>query len=249
MSNLADFWDNVREQTSVSVCEAITFATPELFDRGCERLIEGSIVTIELLVISCLAGFCIAVPLSLARAFGAPWLSRTAWAYTYLFRGTPLLIQLWLIYFGIGSLGKDILGPAWWLLGDAERVGLVVLTLNTSAYVAEILRGGFVNVPADQREAAMASGMSPFLTLRRVLFPQALRIAWPAYGNEIILLLKGSALVSTITVLDLMGQLRTLFSRSYALDLFLYGAVLYLILVLIVTGLLRGIERLWIRAS
>ncbi len=249
MSNLADFWDNVREQASVSVCEAVTFATPELFDRGCERLIEGAIVTIGLLVVSCLAGFCIAVPLSLARAFGAPWLSRTAWAYTYLFRGTPLLIQLWLIYFGVGSLGKDLLGPVWWLLGDAERVGLLVLTLNTSAYVAEILRGGFVNVPADQREAAMASGMSPFLTLRRVLFPQALRIAWPAYGNEIILLLKGSALVSTITVLDLMGQLRTLFSRSYALDLFLYGAVLYLILVLIVTGLLRGIERLWIRAS
>ena len=87
------------------------------------------------------------------------------------------------------------------------------------------------------------------MILRRVLFPQAMKIAWPAYGNEIILLLKGSALVSTITVLDLMGQLRTLFSRSYALDLFLYGAVLYLILVLIVTGLLRAIERMWLKTA
>jgi polar amino acid transport system permease protein len=117
-----------------------------------------------------------------------------------------------------------------------------VLTLNTAAYAAEIFRGGIVNVPRGQIEAATAIGMDWWTAMRRIVLPQALRISWPAYSNEVILLLKGSALVSTITVLDLMGQTRTIFARSYSLEIFLYAVVLYLIFSGTLTLLLRWIE-------
>jgi polar amino acid transport system permease protein len=145
-------------------------------------------------------------------------------------------------YYGFGALGEDGLGPLWPLFRDAYTVGVITLTINTSAYAAEIFRGGIVNVPSGQIEAAIASGMNWWTTMRRIVLPQALRIAWPAYSNEVILLLKGSALVSTITVLDLMGQTRTIFARSYSLDIFLYAAALYLILSGSLTVLLRWIE-------
>ena len=105
--------------------------------------------------------------------------------------------------------------------------------------MAEILRGGLVNINKGQMEAAKVCGISWFNSMRHILFPQALRISWPAYGNEVILLMKGSALVSTITVLDLMGQTRTVFARTYSLDIYLYAAVLYLVLTGVITLLLR----------
>ena len=172
-----------------------------------------------------------------ARALSLP-----AYVYTYVFRGTPLLVQLWVFYYGFGAIGEEGLGFLWPVFRDGYMVGLLTLTINTSAYAAEILRGGIVNVPNGQIEAAIASGMSWWTTMRRIVLPQAFRIAWPAYSNEVILLLKGSALVSTITVLDLMGQTRTIFARSYSLDIFLYAAVLYLILSGTLTVLLRWIE-------
>ena len=174
-------------------------------------------------------------------------LSVVATSYCYLFRGTPLLVQLWIAYFGIGALGQEVVGPFWFILSDSWLVGLMVLTLNTSAYVAEILRGGLVNINKGQMEAAKVCGISWFNSMRHILFPQALRISWPAYGNEVILLMKGSALVSTITVLDLMGQTRTVFARTYSLDIYLYAAVLYLVLTGVITLLLRTMEKRWAR--
>ncbi|NJO37449.1 MAG: ABC transporter permease subunit [Rhizobiales bacterium] len=152
-------------------------------------------------------------------------------------------MQLWIAYFGLGGLGEDGLGPVLWaFFKDGWNIGLLVLTLNTGAYVAEILRGGIVNVPKGQMEAALAYGMTWLQAMRRIILPQAFKIAWPAYGNEVILLLKGSALISTITVLDLMGQTRTVFARSYNLEIYLYAAVLYLLLAGVITVAFRRIE-------
>ena len=133
--------------------------------------------------------------------------------------------------------------PFWIVLSDAEICGLLGLTLNTTAYVAEILRGGIAGVPKGEIEAAEACGMSRLTVYRRIVLPRALRIAWPAYGNEVILLLKGSALVSTITVYDLMGETRSVFSRGYDDTVYLYAAATYLILALAVTGTFRLSER------
>ncbi len=228
--------------TSDAACAALKPVSPELFAAACPRFFDGLFVTLELVILSTLLGLFFALALALARVSNNALLSVPAYVYCYVFRGTPLLVQLWILYFGIGSLGADGLGPLWAFFRDSWSVGLLALVLNTAAYSAEILRGGIENVPRGQIEAARAYGLSWRQQMQRIILPQALRIAWPAYGNEVILLMKGSALVSTITVLDLMGQTRTVFSRSYNLEIFFYGAILYLALTGILTLLLRGIE-------
>lgn len=227
---------------SDTLCADVRPVSPEMFAEFCPRFLDGFFVSIELLVLSTLMGFVIAIAFALARTSGVTILSFIAGAYIYVFRGTPVLVQLWVFYYGFGALGADGLGPLWPLFRDGYTVGLMVLTINTAAYSAEIFRGGIVNVPHGQLEAATAAGMDWWTVMRRVALPQALRIAWPAYSNEVILLMKCSALVSTITVLDLMGQTRTIFARTYSLEIFLYAIVLYLLLAGTLTVILRLIE-------
>jgi polar amino acid transport system permease protein len=227
---------------SDGVCSILAPVSPKLFAASCTRFIDGFFISIELVLLSSLIGIVLALAIAIARTSNNAVLSAPAYVYTYVFRGTPLLVQLSVFYYGFGAIGEDGLGILWPLFRDAYTVGLLTLTINTAAYAAEIFRGGIVNVPNGQIEAAIASGMSWWTMMRRIVLPQALRIAWPAYSNEVILLLKGSALVSTITVLDLMGQTRTIFARSYSLDIFLYAALLYLVLSGSLTVLLRWIE-------
>jgi His/Glu/Gln/Arg/opine family amino acid ABC transporter permease subunit len=242
MSAIGTLYTNGKIWVSDNLCELVGPLTPNLFATSCPRFADGFFVTVELLVLATLIGFVLAVLLALARTSNVASLSLPAYAYTYVFRGTPLLVQLWVFYYGFGALGAEGLGPFWLLFRDAYSVGLIVLTINTAAYAAEIFRGGIVNVAPGQVEAATAMGMDWWTTMRRIVLPQAFRIAWPAYSNEVVLLLKGSALVSTITVLDLMGQTRTIFARSYSLDIFVYAAVLYLTLSATLTVLLRWME-------
>jgi len=215
----------------------------EQFLQYSDRFVDGTLITIELVVISSAIGLAIAVPMALARVSRNPLLAGFAYGYIYLLRGTPLLVQLYLVYFGLGQFEAVRESLFWPVLRDEIWCGLIGLTLNTSAYVAEILRGGIRGVPHGEVEAARAAGMSQALMYRRIILPKAFRIAWPAYGNEVILLLKGSALVSTITVLDLMGVTRTVFSRTYSLDIFLYAAVLYFAMTFVLTRIFRLMER------
>ena len=216
---------------------------PELWMQYGDRLIDGAVITVKLVVLACILGLVLAVPLALARRSNRPWLSVSAYLYIYFFRGTPLIVQLALVYYGLAQFEAVRESPFWIVLGDAEYCGLLGLTLNTTAYVAEILRGGIAAVPRGELEAAEACGMSRMTANRRIVLPRAMRIAWPAYGNEVILLLKGSALVSTITVYDLMGETRSVFSRGYDDAIYLYAAALYLTLTLVFTGGFRLAER------
>lgn len=242
MFNLATSYLHLKIAASDGACAALSPISPDLFAQSCPRFFDGFFVTLELLVLSSAIGFVVALAIVLARVSRIPLLSIPAQAYVYIFRGTPLLVQLWVLYYGLGSLGAEGLGPLWPFFKEGWWVGLLTLILNTSAYVAEILRGGIENLPTGQVEAAEACGMSWSQRMRRIIFPQAIRIAWPAYGNEVILLMKASALVSTITVMDLMGQTRTIFSRSYDLSIFLYGALMYLVLAGVITLGLRLFE-------
>ena len=239
------WYTDIKYAVSDGVCAIVSPVAPNAFADYCSRFADGFIVTIELLSLSCLLGFILAVILVLARLSRFKVLSATATTYCYVFRGTPLLVQLWIAYFGIGALGQETVGPFWVILSNSWLVGLMVLTFNTSAYVTEILRGGLVNIDKGQMEAAKVCGISWFKAMRHILFPQALRISWPAYGNEVILLMKGSALVSTITVLDLMGQTRTVFARTYSLDIYFYAAILYLALTGVITLMLKTMEKRW----
>ena len=216
---------------------------PELWIQYGDRLIDGAVVTVKLVALACILGLALAVPLALARRSNRRWLSVPAYLYVYFFRGTPLIVQLALLYYGLAQFEAVRESPFWIVLGDAEYCGLLGLTLNTTAYVAEILRGGIAAVPRGELEAAEACGMSRMTANRRIVLPRAMRIAWPAYGNEVILLLKGSALVSTITVYDLMGETRSVFSRGYDDAIYLYAAALYLTLTLVFTGGFRLGER------
>lgn len=240
---------NIYQSTKYAVTDALCAAgapfLPDSFNTYCTRFIDGFFVTVELLLLSCIAGGVLAIGLTLVQLCRYRLFSRAVTCYSYIFRGTPLLVQLWIVYFGLGSFGATYWGVFWPFFRDGWNIGLFVLTLNTAAYVAEILRGALVNIDKGQMEAAKACGLSWFLAMRRIMLPQAFRIAWPAYGNEVILLMKGSALVSTITVLDLMGQTRTVFARTYALDVYFYSAVLYLLLAGLITGGFKLIERRW----
>ena len=208
-----------------------------------DRFWDGTLITLKLVFLSSVLGLMIALPLALARSSTKRRFWIPAYSYIYFFRGTPLLIQLFLLYYGLGQFPVVTESFLWPVLGDAEWCGLIGLTLNTSAYTAEILRGGIRAIPRGEIEAAKAFGMSWGMLQRRIILPRALRIAWPAYGNEVVLLLKGSALVSTITVWDLMGETRSVFSRTYALEIFLYAAVIYFLLTFILTRIFNQIEK------
>jgi len=242
-------YESLKFVVSDTICAGVSPFSSPLFGRFCPRFLDGFFVTVELLILASLIGFVLAVFLVLARSSNRALIFSSAALFVYCFRGTPLLVQLWIIYFGIGSLGPDNLGVLWVFFKSPWLVGLFVLILNTSAYVSEILRGGLVNVDKGQMEAAMSIGMSWLQAMRRILLPQALRLAWPAYGNELILLMKGSALLSTITVLDLMGQTRTIFARNFDLSTYVYAAILYLILAGIISGFIFVVERRFARSS
>lgn len=207
------------------------------------RFLDGAMLTVGLVAIATVAGFVLAVPLALARLSRNPALAWPAHAYIFFFRGTPLLVQLFLIYYGLGQFESVREGFLWPILKDAWWCGLIGLTFNTSAYVAEILRGGILGVPVGDIEAGRACGMSERLLLRRIIFPKAIRIAWPAYGNEIVLLLKGSALVSEITVWDLMNRTKTVFADTYDLQVYILAGAMYLAIVFVFTRGWRMAER------
>lgn len=200
--------------------------------------------TLWLVAVSLLLGLLLAVPLGIARTSASPLINGPVWAYTYLFRGTPLLVQLFLIYYGAGQFPLITESFLWPLLSQAWFCALLAFTLNTAAYTAEIVRGAIATTPPGEIEAAKALGMSPLLALRRITLPSALRRALPAYGNEVIFMLHGSAVASVVTIVDLTGAARIVNSRFYTpYEAFLTAAAFYLVLTFAIVLLFRAVER------
>lgn len=196
------------------------------------RYLEGLQTTLILCFLSILIGAVLSLPIAFARMSRFKALQTLAFSYIYLFRSTPLLAQLFLIYYGLGSFRPqlDALG-VWWFFREAWYCGILSLSLNTAAYQAEILRGALQSVPKGQHEGAKSLGLSRGVTFWKVILPQALIVALRPYGNEIVLLIKGSAVVSIVTVYDLMGQTRYAFSRTFDFQTYLWAAVFYLLIV------------------
>ncbi|MFJ6328022.1 MULTISPECIES: ABC transporter permease [unclassified Rhizobium] len=170
-------------------------------------LLTGALQTLSLLVISVVFGFIIAIGLAFSQVSGGPLLRTLARGYCTFFRGTPLLIQLWLLYYGVGSLLPMIPGirqsPFWPILREGFFFAAVSFTLNYAAYEAEVLRGALLAVPKGELEAGRAFGMRPFTLIRRIWLPRAIRIALPTIGGEIVMQLKATPLAFTVTVMDL----------------------------------------------
>ncbi len=195
------------------------------------KLLHGMFVTLELAVISTLAGAMIALPLSILRANG-PSVARGVIAlFVSILRGTPMLAQLFLIYYGSGQFREElqVLG-LWRYFRDPLFCCLLTFGLNTAAYQVEILRGGIRGVAGGEIEAGRAIGMGRGLLYRRIILPHAYRIALPALGNEFVLMVKGSAIASVVTILDLTGEARQIFSRTFDFSIYVQAAVLYLVI-------------------
>ncbi|AHG45704.1 amino acid ABC transporter permease [Rhizobium leguminosarum bv. trifolii CB782] len=216
----------------------------EKFTRYGPRYLHGLGVTLGLVSISVICGAVLSLPLAMARLSNNRVLNWLAYGYIYFFRGTPLLAQLFLVYYGLGVFRPQLEAVGiWWFFRDAWYCGIFAMTINTAAYQAEILRGAIESVPHGQREAAAALGIHKFIAFRKIILPQALIVALRPYGNEIILLIKGSAVVAIITVLDLMGETRYAFSRTFDYQTYLWAAIFYLAIVEALRHVWAWIER------
>ena len=205
--------------------------------------LEGLWTTIWLVASALVLGLLLAVPLAILRTSRNPLVSWPVFGFTYFFRGTPLLVQLFMIYYGAAQFVGLRESFAWPLLSQAWFCALLAFTLNTAAYTTEIIRGAIQATPHGEVEAARACGMSPSLMFRRILLPSAFRRALPAYGNEMIFMLHGSAVASVVTIVDLTGAARIVNSRFYTpYEAFLTVAVFYLVLTFGLVWLFRWLE-------
>ena len=217
---------------------------PELVARYAPNYLSGLTVTLQLVGISVALGALLSAPIAYARNSKSRWLAWPAYAYVYFFRGTPLLAQAFLIYYGVGQFRPQLEAVGLWsFFREAWYCALLAFTLNTTAYQAEILRGAVKSVPSGQWEGAASLGLPRWLTLRRIILPQALIVALRPYGNEIILMIKGSAIVAIITVYDLMGETRRAYSRTFDFQTYLWAALIYLAIVETLRNIVDWIER------
>ena len=215
----------------------------DLIADNADVFLRGIETSLGLLGLSCPIAIMLAVPIALMRVSDRQAVRSGALAYTYFFRGTPFLAQLFLIYYGLAQFGWIRDSALWPVLREPWPCALIALSLNMAAYVAELLRGGLQGVPHGEREAGVAMGMSPAVLYRRILLPRAFRIILPALGNEIILQLKSTALVSTITLLDITGTARRIATRTYSTDPLLVAGLIYIVLTYGIARLIRLGER------
>ena len=209
-----------------------------------KALLSGIPLTLQLAGISVAAGAVGAMVVALMRMSGIAPLDGLARAYVFVFRGTPLLVQIFLIYYGLGQFRPALQEwGLWWFFREPFWCAIAALTLNTAAYASEIIRGGLEAVPHGQVEAARACGMSGLLLFRRIVLPIAVRQALPAYGNEIILMIKATSLASIITMMEVTGIAHKLISQTFrAVEIFIVAGAIYLILNFLVTRLIQALE-------
>ena len=208
------------------------------------KLFEGAYLTLELVGIAVVVGLLFAIPLGMARSSRHWYVRAVPFSYIFFFRGTPLLLQLFLVYYGLAQFDAVRQGPLWPYLRDPYWCALIAMTMHTAAYIAEIIRGAIQAVPPGEIEAARSLGMTRAQTMRHIILPRAARIGLPAYSNEVILMLKASSLASTITLLELTGMARTVIARTYLpVEIFFAAGLFYLLMTFILVQIFRWLER------
>jgi octopine/nopaline transport system permease protein len=200
-------------------------------------------LTVLLWALSITIGGLLALGLTWMRVSGRPVLGRIARAYIFVFRGSPLLVQMFLIYYGLGQFAFVRGSILWPVLRDPFSCAVISLALCTAGYTAEIFRGGLLAVPAQQIEAARACGMSSFLLLRRIVAPIALRAALPAYSTELVLMMKSTSLASLVTVWEVTGIAQRIIHSTYrTFEVFFCAALIYLVLNFLIVRALGYLE-------
>lgn len=209
-------------------------------------VLVGAVPETVMLALSSLAiGFVLAIGIAVMRLSDKRPLWALAYGYVYVFRSTPLLVQIFLIYYGSGQFRPFLQDVGLWtLFREPWFCAILALTLNTAAYSAEIIRGGIQSVPWGEIEAGRAIGMSGIMLFRRIVFPVAIRQALPAYGNEIILMVKSTSLASTITILEVTGEAKKIIAATWSpVEIFIIAGAIYLTLNFLVTRAVAWSER------
>jgi len=208
--------------------------------------LNGLLVTIQLVLIALVSGFGLAVPLALMAVSKNSYLRYPAKSYIYFFRGTPLLVQMFLLYYGMGQFEAIRESVFWMFFREAYWCAIIAFALNTAGYTAEILRGAIEQTPFGEIEAANASGMSKSTLYRRIILPGSFRRALPAYGNEVIFMLHGSALAGVITIVDLFGAAKTVNSRYFVpFESFITAGFFYLCCTFCIIWFFKWVEKHW----
>ncbi|MBS1255123.1 MAG: Octopine transport system permease protein OccM [Deltaproteobacteria bacterium] len=207
---------------------------------------EGLWVTIQLVLMALVLGFFLALPIALLATSKNILLRVPPKSYIYFFRGTPLLVQMFMIYHGMGQFEAIRESVIWIVFKEAYWCALIAFALNTAGYTAEILRGTIEQTPFGEIEAARACGMSKTTLYRRIILPGTFRRALPAYGNEVIFMLHGSAVAGVITIVDLFGAAKIVNSRYFVpFESFITAGFFYLCVTFIIVGLFKKLEFRW----
>ena len=198
-------------------------------------LLEGMLITLKLTAVGLGLGILIGLPASVARVYGGKWIGGIASAYIGLFRGTPALVQLFIIYFGLPSLGLNL---------PKFPAGIIALGINSGAYVAEIVRAGIQSISHGQYEAARSLGLTHWQAMRYIILPQAFRNILPALGNEFIALTKDSSLVSVIAITELLRAGQIVISRTFqSFSVYFAVALLYFVMTFTMSRIVRWVEK------
>ncbi len=202
-------------------------------------MMGGVPLTLQLATISIVCGAILALLFAMMRLSGISVLDWIARLYVFVFRGTPLLVQIFIIYYGLSQFSTIRYSFLWPVLREPYWCAIIALTLNNAAYASEIIRGGLLSVPHGQIEAAKACGMSRFTCFRRVVMPLAIRQALPGYGNEMISMIKATSLASIITLMEVTGIAAKLIAESYrVIEVFVIAGAIYLAINFVLTRLL-----------
>lgn len=208
---------------------------------------NGLLTTLKLLGLSVSVGLLLSLPLAVLRVSKAWWLNGPVWLFTYVIRGTPMLVQLFLIYYGLSQFEAVRDSWAWSYLREAWFCAVLALIVNTCGYTTEMIAGAIRNTAHGEIEAAKSMGMSRATLFRRILLPSALRRSLPAYSNEVIMMLHGTSLASVVTLMDITGAAGRVYSTYYLpFEAFITAGLMYLTLTFIIVKLFKLAERRWL---
>ena len=225
------------------ISELILFLNDSLIYNNFKLIFNALDETLLLLLVSLPIGFLLSLIMALGRISNNKYISKPIAAYIFTIRGTPLLVQIYLIYFGLGSIEYVRESFFWILLKEPFWCGVLALTINTVAYGAEIFRGGIQSVTIGQIESGKSLGFSKFNLYRRIIFPIALRQVLPTYGNELILMVKATSLVSLTTYMEMTGIARKIMAKTFApVEAFIAAGILYLFLNFLMVQLIKYLE-------
>ena len=216
----------------------------ELMINSLPKLLNAAVITLKLLSVSLIIGLFIGLFFAILRLNQNIFINRFAYGYSYVFRGTPLLVQIFIIYFGLGQIEYLRSTVLWVILKEPYWCAIIAFALNTGAYTSEILRSAFQTIKPGIIEAGKSLGISNKVIFYKIQIPIAIRQSLPAYGNEIILMMKGTSLASTVTIMDLTGVAKYIISTTFKpIEVFIVAGGIYLFMTFVIHNVIKFLEK------